>query len=142
VTEALRKVFAGMPRGEHGDFIFSHNGGARPVNIGVDYWKRKLDALMLKILRERAAARGENPDRITLTPWRNHDVRRTCRTTLSRLGVDTDTAEAVLAHQRPGMAGVYDRWHRFPEKREALEKWSTFLAELVRPRPVEAAKLA
>jgi hypothetical protein len=93
---------------------------------------------MLAILRQRAAARGESADRVKLTPWRNHDVRRTCRTTLSRLGTVEDVGEAVLAHRRPGVTGTYDLWHRFPEKREALERWSEFLGDLVRPRPVEA----
>jgi integrase len=138
LTESLRRIFAGMPRGERGDFVFSRDGdGAEPVNIGSNRIKCKLDAEMLVILRQRAAARGENIDRVTLARWRNHDVRRSCRSTLSRLGVTEDVAEAILAHQRPGVAGIYDRWHRLPEKREALEKWSRFLAELVRPRPVE-----
>jgi hypothetical protein len=56
------------------------------------------------------------------------------------LRIDPDTAEAVLAHRRPGMKGVYDQWERFPEKREALEKWSKFLADLVRPRPVKTTR--
>jgi hypothetical protein len=53
---------------------------------------------MLDILRQRAAARGESADRVTLAPWRNHDVRRTYRTTLSRLRIPEDVAEAVSAH--------------------------------------------
>jgi hypothetical protein len=64
-------------------------------------------------------------------------ARRTCRSTLSRLGVTEDVAEAVLAHQRGGVVGIYDRWHRLPEKRAALEAWSKFLADLIHPRPVE-----
>ena len=91
---------------------------------------------MLQALCERARARGEAPDKVVLRPWRNHDVRRTCRSTLSRLGVDHVTAEAVLAHRHAGgpIAATYDVWERFPEKREALERWSNFLAELMRPR--------
>jgi integrase len=138
LTEPLRRIFASMPRGEHGDCIFSHEDGARPIVIGSTRLKRKLDAEMLAMLRQRAAARGENADRVTLSPWRNHDIRRTCRSTLSRLRVADDVAEAILAHQRPGVTGTYDRWHRLPEKRAALERWSRFLAELVRPHSVEA----
>jgi hypothetical protein len=52
--------------------------------------------------------------------------------------VTEDVAEAVLAHQRGGIVGTYDRWHRLPEKREALEQWSQFLADLIRPRPISS----
>jgi integrase len=140
LTETLQKIFAGMPRGVNGDYVFSRDGGASPVSIGSNRFKDRLDAEMLGILRQAASARGENPDRVKLEPWRNHDVRRTCRSTLSRLRITEDVAEAILAHQRPGVTGVYDRWHRLPEKREALEAWSAFLADLVRPRPIEAGR--
>jgi integrase len=133
LTPALRKIFAAVPRGERGDFIFSSKDGARPIATGSNRLKRMLDAEMLAILCQRAAARGEDVDKVTLPPWRNHDIRRSCRSTLSRLGVTEDVAEAVLAHQRGGVVGIYDRWHRLPEKRDALERWSRFLAELVRP---------
>jgi integrase len=138
VTPALRKVFDAVPRGSKGDFIFSCKDGAVPVATGGSQLKATLDDEMLHILHQRAKARGEDANRVALRPWRNHDIRRTCRTTLSRLRVDSEVAEAVLAHVVPGVRGVYDRWHRLPEKRAALESWSRFLAELVRPRPVEA----
>jgi hypothetical protein len=37
-----------------------------------------------------------------------HDLRRTCRTYLSRLGIDQFIAERVLNHVREGIEGVYD----------------------------------
>jgi len=137
LTDPLRQIFAAMLRGEGGDFVFSNEDGARPIVTGSSRVKRRLDAEMLAILRQRASARGEDPGKVELAPWRNHDVRRTCRSTLSRIGVTEDVAEAVLAHQRGGVVGIYDRWHRLPEKREALERWSRFLEELIRPRPVK-----
>ena len=137
-TPALCKIFDAMPRGTRGDCVFSVQDGAAPIAAGSARTKAALDAEMLAILRQRAAARGQDPDKVVLRPWRNHDVRRTCRSTLSRLGVTEDVAEAVLAHQRAGVVGVYDRWHRLPEKREALELWSQFLADLIRPQPISS----
>jgi integrase len=138
ITAALRKVLDTVPRGERGDFVFSSDGGATPIVTRGGALKERLDRLMLQALRERAKARGKDPDKIgmVLRPWRNHDIRRTCRSTLSRLRVDHETAEAVLAHRHAGgpIAATYDRWERFPEKREALEKWAEFLAGLMRPR--------
>jgi integrase len=138
LTSALRKLFDTMPRGERGDFIFSVTNGATAIATPGSSFKKRLDRLMLQVLRERAKARGEAPDKMTLRPWRNHDIRRTCRSTLSRLGVKHEVGEAVLAHARGGIAAVYDHWGYLPEKRDALERWANFLARLVRPRPVKA----
>ena len=44
----------------------------------------------------------------------------------------------MLAHRRSGVKAVYDLWERLPEKREALERWSQFLAELIRPQPISS----
>ena len=137
LTPALRKVFTAVPRGVRGDFVFSAKDGARPIATGGAHIKATLDDEMLAILRQRAKARGEAADKAVLRPWRNHDIRRSCRSTLSRLRVEDDVAEAVLAHRRPGIVATYDVWHRLPEKREALEKWSRFLADLIRPCPMK-----
>ena len=59
-----------------------------------------------------------------------HDLRRTCRTGLSRLKVEPHVAERVLNHVQPGVAGVYDRHAYLVEKREALEKWAAHLSGL------------
>jgi integrase len=59
-----------------------------------------------------------------------HDLRRTCRTGLSRLKVETHIAERVLNHAQEGIAGVYDVWEYMDEKREALDKWSAYLKGL------------
>jgi integrase len=137
-TAALRKIFDAVPRGARGDYVFSVSGGASPITPGTVRIKAMLDAEMLAILRQRAKARGEVPDKVVLRPWRNHDIRRTCRSTLSRLGVRQEVAEAVLAHAAPGIIGVYDLWKYLPEKREALERWSRFLADLIRPQPISS----
>jgi integrase len=137
LTPALRKVFSAVPRGTKGDFVFSAKDGARPIATGGAHIKTMLDDEMLAILRQRAEARGENVDKVALRPWRNHDIRRSCRSTLARLKISDDVAEAVLAHRRPGIKATYDVWHRLPEKREALERWSRFLANLIRPRPIK-----
>jgi integrase len=56
-----------------------------------------------------------------------HDLRRTCRTYLSRLGIDQFIAERVLNHVREGIEGVYDLYEFLPQKRRALEQWATYL---------------
>jgi len=59
-----------------------------------------------------------------------HDLRRTGRTGLARLGVKIAIAERVLNHARERMEATYDVHDYIEEKREALEKWSEQLVEL------------
>jgi len=59
-----------------------------------------------------------------------HDLRRTCRTGLSRIKVEPHIAERVLNHMQPGVAGVYDRHAYLEEKRQALEAWAAHLEQL------------
>ena len=80
-----------------------------------------------------ARRRGDDPSRVMLPPWVNHDLRRTLRTGLSKLRIDRDIREAVLAHTRPGVEGVYDRHDYFDEKRDALERWAAHSANLATP---------
>ena len=59
-----------------------------------------------------------------------HDLRRTGRTGLAKLGVKTDIGERVLNHARDRIEATYDVYGYIDEKREALEKWARYLAEL------------
>ena len=59
-----------------------------------------------------------------------HDLRRTGRTGLARLGVKVEVAERVLNHARERMEATYDVHHYIDEKRAALEKWAKYLADL------------
>jgi integrase len=65
-----------------------------------------------------------------IDPFTLHDLRRTCRTGLSRLKVEPHIAERVLNHVQPGIVGVYDRHAYLDEKREALEAWAAHLGSL------------
>jgi integrase len=59
-----------------------------------------------------------------------HDLRRTGRTGLARLGVKADIAERVLNHARERIEATYDVHEYVDEKREALQTWAKYLAEL------------
>jgi integrase len=59
-----------------------------------------------------------------------HDLRRTGRTGLAKLGVKTEIGERVLNHARDRIEATYDVHGYIDEKREALEKWSRYLTGL------------
>lgn len=61
-------------------------------------------------------------------PFTLHDLRRTVRTGMAKLGVDAETAERVMGHVPQGMQRVYDVHDRLPERRVALRTWDEKLA--------------
>jgi integrase len=126
VIELLRERLE-QPAHRNG-FVFSSTGGERPFS-GFSKAKQRLDALVEEIRGEEAADRGAELE--PMPAWTLHDLRRTLRSGLPALGVSDVVAEAVLAHARPGIAGVYDLYSYLPEKREALERWATRLAAIV-----------
>lgn len=62
-----------------------------------------------------------------------HDLRRTARTQLERLGVDIITAEKCLNHTLGGLVDIYDRGDYFEERRKALELLAHFLVRCEQP---------
>jgi hypothetical protein len=72
----------------------------------------------------------------------NHDIRRTVRTHLSALHIGEEVREAVLAHVRPGIKGVYDQYQYLEEKREALTLWNARLRDIVEAPPANVVKLS
>ena len=70
-------------------------------------------------------------ERMTVTHWSPHDLRRTGRTILSQLGCPTDVAESILGHVQPGVQGVYNLNKYDPERRHWLALWSGKLESLI-----------
>jgi integrase len=65
--------------------------------------------------------------------WRWHDLRRTARTGMTRLGVPRDHAEAAINHVsgRTKLERTYDRHDYAPEVIAALTRWQGHVAGLV-----------
>jgi len=142
LTADILAVLAELPRFKNGEYLFSVRRGEHPIYVS-DRAKQRLDARMLRTLRALALRRGDDPTKVKLPSWVNHDLRRTLRSRLSELRVSPDVAEAILAHIKPGIRGVYDRYEYFDEKKHALELWATRLRNIVQPQPnvVELAQV-
>ena len=63
-------------------------------------------------------------DRLTVTHWSPHDLRRTGRTLLAAMGCPHEVGETILGHVLTGVAGVYNL-HRYDAERRL---WLTRLA--------------
>jgi integrase len=142
LTDKIVELLDALPRFKSGDFLFSHSHSQRPLkpNQFSDV-KEKLDAMMLEELKQIASEASKDPKRVTLPDFVNHDIRRTVRTHLSALRIGEEVREAVLAHVRPGIKGVYDQHQYLDEKREALTLWGARLRSIVEPPPPNVVKL-
>jgi len=140
VTADIRAIYDACPK--RGRFPLSFDDGEAPMSAGSGNVKDQIDTEMLKVLREMAVERGENPDDVEIVRWVNHDIRRTVRSRLSRLkGIDLETREAILAHVKPGLQRVYDQYEYLDEKREGLTLWAAKLREIVEPTPSNVIKM-
>ncbi len=85
-------------------------------------------------VEEKAAAHAirRNREFFELDAFTPHDLRRTVRTGLAALGVDSITAKKVVNHKLEGMDKVYDQHPYTEEKRQALEKWCRHLEEVIK----------
>jgi integrase len=63
--------------------------------------------------------------------WTPHDIRRTVRTGLGKLGVEPHVAEACLNHLPPRLIRTYDRNTYAAEKRAALDAWASHLSVVI-----------
>jgi integrase len=73
-------------------------------------------------------------ERVGVTDWTFHDLRRTAATDMAGLGVHPHVVERVLNHASGtfgGVAGVYNRFQYLEEMRLALETWEKRLRHLL-----------
>jgi len=66
-----------------------------------------------------------------LPRWTPHDLRRTARTHMARIGIIDEHAEAVLAHCKQGIKKVYNKYEYQEEKKSALLKWEEELLKII-----------
>lgn len=121
LSDAAMSILDELPRWSDGDYLFTTTDGRKPIN-GFSKGKARLDALMKAELGD------------PLEPsFNNHDIRRTFRTRLSELRIADHIAELSIGHARVGLQGTYDRHSYIEERREAFERWSKRLEQIVDP---------
>lgn len=115
-------------RETNGDFLFPKEGAEGPRN-GRDV--------------DRTVAEARKLGKFGVDDWTPHDLRRTVATHMSKLGVPHLAISHVLNHITNTKAtvtqAVYDKHDYLAEKREAIDKWGTFLSQLVAPEAMRMA---
>lgn len=116
LSDDVVALLRGLQRFAGGAYLFSFNGGVRPLT-SFSQGKKKLDALI-----------GGEVD------WIIHDIRRSVRTRLSAIpGISDLVRELVIAHTRPALHRVYDQYQYLDEKRFALDAWAAKLRTIITP---------
>jgi integrase len=106
-------ILKSVPEVEGRDFVFG-----RTKNGSFTGWskaKAELDATLDKDFEH----------------WVLHDFRHTFRTLAKSLGIDDRHAEMCLEHTIPGVEGTYNHYAYFNEKKDALDKWATYVQSCV-----------
>jgi integrase len=70
----------------------------------------------------------------SLTPWTLHDLRRSMRTGLGKLGVEPHIAELCVGHVKRGVEAIYDRHKYQKEIKAALAVWAEYVAAVTQGR--------
>ena len=112
LSRAAMAVLESLPVIDGGRLVFS-NDGNRPLSL--------------------TAPTAALKARIGAEDWRIHDLRRTCRTLLSRAGVNSDVAERCLGHTIGGVRAVYDKHQYAAEMAGAYEALASLIGRIVNP---------
>jgi len=68
---------------------------------------------------------------LPMPAWSPHDLRRTLRTHLSKLGVAPHVCEKCLNHSLGSIAEIYDQHDYMKERRDALQLWADRVRRVV-----------
>jgi integrase len=107
-------IIRAQPKLGSNPFVFAGPRGDGPLN-GMSQAKTTFDKLC------------------GVTGWTLHDLRRTARSLMSRVGVSSEHAERVLGHIIPGIEGIYDRFGYDNEKASALLKLAALIETIISP---------
>ncbi|WP_395454649.1 tyrosine-type recombinase/integrase [Azospirillum melinis] len=111
--ELLRAVKAIQPEGR--EFVFTSSHKPKKAYSSTHEVKKRIDGI--------SGVEG----------WTLHDIRRTVRSGMGRIGIPRDTAERVLGHLVGGkLDRVYDVYDYRKEKAEALQAWADHLDSITR----------
>jgi len=114
LSEPVQAILQQQPRGA--PTVFRTKRGA-PISRG-GYYKADTDKRLAQPI-----------------DWVIHDLRRTARSLMARLGIPQELAERVIGHTQDRLIATYDRHDYLAEKRAALDKLAGSILRIVAQRP-------
>jgi integrase len=119
-------ILRSAKRREGREYVFGNRGGS------FCGWSYAAMALNTRI----SAAEGKS-----LPPFVLHDLRRTYRSGLGKLGVRPDVAELCINHVKGGIQAVYDKYRYEREIKSALALWADHVLAAVENRARKVVSL-
>jgi integrase len=111
LSDLAMSILAGVEKREGRDHVFGRTLGA-----GFSGW---------------SSAKREFDEVCKIADWRVHDLRRTVRTEIDKLGTLPHVCEAVLNHLPEKLIRTYNRNTYETEKRKALDTWAHHLKTII-----------
>jgi integrase len=108
-------ILNGLPRLKSSDLVFPGRHGRAMTG-----WNTRL-----RPIYEQTSARG-------MAPWTPHDLRRTMRTGLGRLGVEPIVSQLLLNHAvSDELTAIYDRGEYWQQRVDAAARWADHVTGMV-----------
>jgi integrase len=120
------EILRSVPHRADREYVFGSRGGA----FGA--WSYATIALHSRI----TATQGS-----PIPHWTLHDLRRTTRTGMGKLGVQPHIAEMVINHVKGGVQAIYDRHKYEREIKAALALWAEHVMAVVESRASKVVSL-
>jgi len=111
LSDTAMSILAGVARRDGYEHVFG-----RTLSAGFSGW---------------SSAKAEFDATVKLDDWVVHDLRRTVRTGIDKLGTLPHICEAVLNHLPPKLVRTYNQNTYENEKRKALDAWAHHLKTIV-----------
>lgn len=116
VPSLAAELIESIQPGRHGWFFPSATDPSEPVSHGTLYsfiWRQR--------------------DRGVIPVVTNRDLRRTWKTLAGKAGISKDIRDRIQNHALQDVSSKsYDRWTYMPEKRDAMEKWDSFVRAMLK----------
>jgi integrase len=77
-----------------------------------------------------------------ISDLRMHDLRKTCRTIMSKCGISDDVAGLAIGHGRKGLDAIYNEDPAWAERCDAFHAVAAYIAALLATEAAEPASLA
>ena len=100
------------------EYVFPSRRAGKKPHMGSDTLNRAISKMFGKEVRQSKHSKNMMGD---IEYFTVHDLRRTCRTLLAKLGVSSHVAERCLNHKLKGVEAIYNQHDYFDERKEALE---------------------
>jgi integrase len=142
LSKLALEVLEAQPRFVGNPHVFPGASGASVLSIGRH--KKSFNAQLVALGWNRIVREPDKAGRPVKPDWTTHDLRRTCRSLMSRreTGISRDVAERVLGHKIGGqIEQVYDRHSYKEEKADALAALAALIERILSPSPADENKV-